>query len=150
MRLLRAREALGISQEQLADKLGCSKRALGSIERGQVRDIGLEALEYLLEGQSHAATWEKPRGGKYLSSHQTKPSDSDARGGRYAKEKDSVAGGGAETSALMPSAQESGPRAKERWRSNPQIGVAQPGSASGITPEVARSNRVTDPKRRAA
>ncbi len=51
LRLLRAREAFGISQEQLAEKLGCSKRQYGAIERARVRDIGLEALDLLLSSE---------------------------------------------------------------------------------------------------
>lgn len=107
LRLLRAREACGISQERLAEAIGCSKRQLGSIERGRVRDIGLEALNYLLEGGRHAASWEKPRGSIYELSHQTKLSDPGAHSGLY-EAVDSVVGGGAETSALMPSTRNTG------------------------------------------
>jgi hypothetical protein len=99
LRLLRAREELGISQEQLAEKLGCSKRQYGSIERGRVRDIGLEAINFLLEGGNHAAAWEKPRDEKYSSSHQANLSDSGAHGGLYARV--FVSGGGAAV-AVMP------------------------------------------------
>jgi len=49
LRLLRAREAAGITQEELASRLGCSKRQYGSIERGSVRSIGLEALDVLAD-----------------------------------------------------------------------------------------------------
>ena len=100
LRLLRAREQRGISQERLAEAIGCSKRQLGAIERGCVRDIGLEALEYLLEGGSHAASWENPRGPKYGSSQETKRHSSGARGGLI-RDDISVSGGGA-TAAVMP------------------------------------------------
>jgi hypothetical protein len=49
LRLLRAREERGLSQVELATELGCSKRQLAAIERGQVRAIGLEALDLLLQ-----------------------------------------------------------------------------------------------------
>lgn len=161
-RLLRLREEAG-SQEQASNRFGISKRTLGGLERAEHRMTALEAFLTILdhviatkgldaalsailtEEQRHAASWENPRGLEYRSSHQINLSDSGAHGGQYAAVNDSVVGGGAETSALMPNTQERGPRAIERWRSDPSNTVAQPGSALGITPEVARSNRVGVP-----
>lgn len=49
LRLLRVREASGLSQEALADELGASKRAYGSIERAEVRMTALEAFLFLFD-----------------------------------------------------------------------------------------------------
>ena len=81
LRLLRAREARGLSQEQLAAELGISKRAYGSIERGQVRAIGLEALVFL-EGGTHAASPVKAEAVSDHRSHQPKRFEPVAPGGQ--------------------------------------------------------------------
>lgn len=111
-----------------------------------VRMIIVALVAAQLTGGSHAAVEEKTSDvGRCHVSQRTNLSDPGAHGGLYAK-RISVAGCGAETSALMRSAQKRGPRATEWWRSDPSSGVAQPGSARAKRSEVARSNRVTAPR----
>ncbi len=152
LRLLRAREACGISQEQLAAELGISKRAYGSIERGQVRAIGLEALVYLLElieGGSHAAPLAKAgaQSGQ-LRSHQTNLSVSGGHGARICAANDSVSGGGA-NAALMPIDRNSSEVSTLAAPSSLQ-GRAARSALRVHTAEVASSNLAPATKRRAA
>lgn len=120
LRLLRLREAAGVTQAEIGKRVGISKRAVGSIERAEVRFVALQAFLLLLdqvigqkgldaaltailtEEQRHAAARGKPRGAEYALSQQINLSDSGAPGGQLC-ELISVAGGGAD-SALMPNA----------------------------------------------
>lgn len=49
LRLLRLREAAGVTQEEIGRRVGVTKRAVGSIERAEVRAVALHAFLLLLD-----------------------------------------------------------------------------------------------------
>lgn len=121
LRLLRLREAAGVTQEEIGRRVGVTKRAVGSIERAEVRAVALHAflllldeviaekgldaalLAILTEEQRHAASREKPWAEKYSVSEQPNRLQSGAHPGHICEANISVAGGGAHV-AVMPNA----------------------------------------------